>query len=228
MSEYLQQRTPAWLKARRGKLTASNAGAAVGLNPYCSPQQLFEQLTDKVPPFEGNICTRWGNTHEPNAIFEYSLMTKSRVESTGFWVHRHYKWLGGSPDGFVGETGVVEAKCPFSKKPYEKPPLYYYLQCNVLMEVTDRDFCDFVAWTPELTRVIRFKRNRDCFEYLLPYYQQFAACINNDMPPTQVTEEDKERRRATVAKFMEDDIVLNAFSNPPTSDDAPESDVSTA
>ena len=82
------------------------------------------------------------------------------------------------------------------------------------MEVTNRDFCDFVVWTPELTRVIRFKRNRECFEYLLPLYTQFAVCLNNDVPPRQECEEELANRKQRVTEFMQTDIVLNAFSNP--------------
>lgn len=42
-SASLQQRTPAWHAARKGKLTASNIGAAVGLCPWTSRQTAFNR-----------------------------------------------------------------------------------------------------------------------------------------------------------------------------------------
>ena len=42
-SASLQQRTPAWHAARRGKLTASNLGAALGLCPWTTRQQAYNR-----------------------------------------------------------------------------------------------------------------------------------------------------------------------------------------
>ena len=48
------QRTPEWHKERRGKVTASVAGAAIGVNPYQTPKALFAQLTGEVQ-FSGKL-----------------------------------------------------------------------------------------------------------------------------------------------------------------------------
>ena len=42
-SASLQQRTPAWHAARKGKLTASNLGAALGLCPWTTRQQAYNR-----------------------------------------------------------------------------------------------------------------------------------------------------------------------------------------
>jgi hypothetical protein len=109
-----------------------------------------------------NDATRWGMANEPNALLAYSAHTGNLVEPTGLHVHKHADWLAGSPDGLIGTEGIVEAKCPYwSKTPHQTIPLYYYLQINLCLECADREWCDFISWTPGAHKVIRVTRDRD-------------------------------------------------------------------
>ena len=175
------QRTPEWHKERRGKLTASVAGAAIGVNPYQTPLALYKQLTGLVE-FSGNFMTQYGTNNEPNGLLEYSIMSRAEVFPTGFHMHRTLPWLGGSPDGLVGDKGLVEVKCPFgNKKPMWEDytiPLQYFVQVQVLMEVTDREWCDLIAWRPNEQRVWRFERYRDFMQSILPAMANFHAAIS--------------------------------------------------
>ena len=129
------QRTDEWFRQRRGKLTASNMGQAIGLTPWGSPKALAKALAaDEEPtdiekavikkPAAGPLV--WGTTMEPNGLLEYMACTGKVVEETGFWQHAHLDWIGGSPDGLIGTDGIVEVKCPYTKKCYAEVPLYYY------------------------------------------------------------------------------------------------------
>ena len=150
-SHCFQQRTDAWYKARRGKLTASNFGTALGLCPWTTRQKLWNRMIDpSSDTFKGNIATNWGTDNEPNGILEYSCTTRNQVLATGFHVHKALGWLGGSPDGLVGDDGMIEIKCPFTRKVQKEVPLHYYAQINGLLEITGRKWCDFVSWTPAL------------------------------------------------------------------------------
>ena len=175
------QRTPEWHKERRGKLTASVAGAAIGVNPYQTPLALYKQLTGLVE-FSGNFMTQYGTNNEPNGLLEYSIMSRTEVVPTGFHVHKTLPWLGGSPDGLVGDKGLVEVKCPFgNKKPMWEDytiPLQYFVQVQVLMEVTDREWCDLIAWRPNEQGVWRFLRDRDFMQGILPAMANFHAAIS--------------------------------------------------
>ena len=53
----LQQRTPGWHEARRGKLTASNLAALLGQVSYTSRKQAYLRALGK-DPFSGNQATR--------------------------------------------------------------------------------------------------------------------------------------------------------------------------
>jgi len=59
--------------------------------------------------FSGNGVTDWGNEMEPLSIQEYELNELCVVETVGFVQDGNFK--GFSPDGIVGDTGLVESKC---------------------------------------------------------------------------------------------------------------------
>ena len=99
----LTQGTPEWFNARKGKLTASNFGAAAGVNPFCSRRkQLKISLGEEKWKGDISACT-WGTRNEKNAIKDYMIRTGNVVVSKGLYTHPDYEWLGGSPDGLVGD-----------------------------------------------------------------------------------------------------------------------------
>jgi YqaJ-like viral recombinase domain len=72
------------------------------------------------------------------------------VRHVGFIIDRQTYKFGVSPDGLVGDDGIVEIKCPVSRKFYPKIPEYYEYQVCALLGVTQRKWCDLVQWTPFL------------------------------------------------------------------------------
>ena len=190
----LQQGTPAWFAARRNRLTASNFGAAAGVNPYASRNKALKQLRGEEE-FTGNAACTWGTVNEPNAVTDYMIRTGNVVRTSGFHVHPHYSWLGGSPDGLVGERGMIEVKCPYKNmEPHAGVPVWYYCQVNGLMEILDRDWCDFVTWTPQKMRIYRVYRDTELFNWLFIRYQLFYACMKRgtDYLPNQTRGEKAE------------------------------------
>jgi len=153
----MEQQTPEWFEARRGRLTGSMAGAALGLAPYMSQEDclraLVRSMHDMPSEFEGNIATEWGNANEALARSAYEMETGQIVEPAGFVPFED--WSGASPDGYVGEDCLVEIKCPFgirknaepAFKPLEDQP-HYYAQIQLQLHVTGRLVCDFLQWTP--------------------------------------------------------------------------------
>jgi len=194
------QRTDEWFRQRRGKLTASNMGQAIGLTPWGSPKALAKSFAAdaepvdidkpvvKKPQFGGPLV--WGTQQEPNGLLEYMACTGKVVEETGFWQHPHLDWIGGSPDGLVDEDGLVEVKCPYTKKCYPEVPPYYYCQVNALMEITGRQWCDLCVWTPTEVKIWHIKANPHAWASLLPHYTAFwgAVCAQKQ-PPNDVKKE---------------------------------------
>src|SRR5690625_3936902 len=116
----MKQGTTQWHNARVGKLTASRAGAALGVNPWQKPDDLIRAMVREAhgaePEFVGNVATQWGHNHEPLAVLDYMNGSGNIVDDAGFYVHPEHDWLGASPDGFIGKDGLLEIKCPFSDR----------------------------------------------------------------------------------------------------------------
>lgn len=194
----MKQNTQEWHNARIGRLTASRAGAALGLNPYQSPDDLIRAMVREAkgaePDFTGNIATQWGKDHEPLAVLDYMGETGADINACALVVHPDINWLAASPDALVGDDGMVEIKCPFGlrnggkfKSINEQP--HYYAQVQVQIACTGREWCDFYQWAPHAT-----KTERVLFDYawwqkhepgLRQFYQRYLRELDN---PEHLTE----------------------------------------
>lgn len=192
-----QQGTPAWFNARKGKVTASRFGVAAGICPYTSRGKALRQelgLEENKMGEVGVKACQWGTVNEKNAVKDYMIRTGNVVTHMGFAIHPEYDWLGGSPDGLVGTEGMIEVKCPFVKQvPHVTIPPVYYCQMNGLMEILDREWCDFVSWTPTEMKVYRVYRDKPLFDYLSDRYSTFYAFMKRGCPHVpRVTSKEKE------------------------------------
>jgi putative phage-type endonuclease len=193
------QRTEEWFRQRRGKLTASTLGQALGLTPWGSPKALAaairrdlsaEGAPAAIAPSSSaigsNVAMRWGTDKEPNGVMEYMALSGNVVDETGFWEHGDLDWIGGSPDGLIGTDGLLEVKCPFTKRVYEHFPPYYYLQVNALLEITGRKWCDLFVWTPTGHKCWRVQANKQAFSELVCHYARFWAQVHSGQEPKRV------------------------------------------
>lgn len=152
------QRSKEWFEARKRRITGSMVGAILGVNPYMTPEDAMRTMVREAlgaeREFTGNVATEWGSHHEEGAEFEYTLLTGRTVTECGFFEYED--WLGASPDGLLGDGGVLEIKCPFGIRNDEAPTFkrikeelpYYYAQVQIEMLCTDRSYCHFYQWTP--------------------------------------------------------------------------------
>ena len=158
------QKTDEWFKAREGKLTASSFGQAAGLGPGSRQQLWRRQMGMEI--FEGNPATMWGEEHESDAVAAYQKAESVSVDLVGFVPHPTLAWLGCSPDFLVGSEGLGEIKCPFSQIIYPEIPTYYMAQMQGGMQITNRQWCDFVVWTPEQMSIRRVARSNEYWDWL--------------------------------------------------------------
>jgi len=158
MQQTINQRTPEWFLARRGKITASNAGAILGLNKHRSADDVMRSMVREhfglESEFKGNIATDYGTRNESNAIEEFEIENLVSVQECGFFSNND--WLGGSPDGLIGDNAIVEVKCPFGRRndkdtskflTIEEQP-HYFAQIQICLAVTKREMCHFIQWCP--------------------------------------------------------------------------------
>jgi putative phage-type endonuclease len=189
----MEQRSKEWFDSRRHKLTGSNIGAALGINPWKSPEDLIRSMVREYhgaeSEFVSNIATEYGTLHEPLAAMDYQNKTGNLVTECGFFVHPDHDWLGASPDGLVNDYGLIEIKCPFGlrnkmgadlvfKSAKDQP--HYYAQMQVEMacalETPDskhRDWCDFYQWSKHGDSLERVWFDPKWFDENLPKLREF-------------------------------------------------------
>jgi YqaJ-like viral recombinase domain len=98
----------------------------------------------------------WGNEHEPNAKHAYTQHTGRAVVDVGFILPDGTDAYGGSPDGLVGDDGLIEIKCPAPETLINYHangtfPVQYRPQVQGLLLISGRLWCDFFVFHPELT-----------------------------------------------------------------------------
>ena len=158
-----EQRTDAWLSERCGRVTASaiykvmartKTGYGADRANYHA-QLVAERLTGTPAENFTNSAMLWGIETEEQARAMYSLEVGEPVIETGFHPHPSILFCGASPDGLVGDTGLVEIKCPntathIATLTGSSIDRKYILQMQWQMECTGRDWCDFASFDPRL------------------------------------------------------------------------------
>jgi putative phage-type endonuclease len=151
-----KQGSPEWFTARQGRITASLAGAILGLDPHKGQLAAFNEITGIKAAVE-NDAMRWGKEFESKARDAYESHTSRLAFETTLWIHPECEWLAASPDGLVGADGLVELKCPHNL-PTEIPP-HHEIQMRVQMACTGRAWVDYFVWTHDGHFLQRIERD---------------------------------------------------------------------
>jgi len=159
----IEQGTPEWFAQRLGKVTASRikdvvaktkTGPSASRKNYAA-ELMLERLTGQRKESFSNAAMAWGTETEPLARLAYSIHTGLDVEEVGFIDHPSVERSGASPDGLVGDRGMLEVKCPNTATHCEWAiagviPPEHVLQMQWQMDCADRDWCDFVSYDPRM------------------------------------------------------------------------------
>lgn len=159
----IEQRTPEWFATRCGKVTASRiadlmaktkSGPAATRQNYAA-QLVAERLTGTTEPGFTSAAMTWGIDQEANARTCYEFDRDVTVAEVGFIDHPAIGMTGASPDGLVGDDGMVEIKCPGTAKHIDTlrgagAASGYVKQMQWQMACAGRQWCDFVSYDPRL------------------------------------------------------------------------------
>lgn len=162
------QRTAEWFAARAGKATASKiadimattkSGYAASRANYAA-QLICERLTGEVEPAFCSPAMAWGTEKEPEAREAYRIYNLCEVTEIGFVDHPTIPMSGASPDGLVGDDGLVEIKAPNTATHIETlrtgaVPGKYVKQMLWQMACTGRRWCDFASYDPRMPDEMR-------------------------------------------------------------------------
>lgn len=157
-----------WRSHRSKRLTSSFFGNVCKMKTTTSCASLVKQIRYQV--FKGNTSTAWGLQNESIAIAQFASQNNVEVRSSGLVVHQQYPFLAASPDGLIGENEIIEVKCPVSARsmsiesaveakrikflemkhglPSLKANHSYMYQVQGILNITGRQLCYFVVWSP--------------------------------------------------------------------------------
>ena len=201
-----------WALCRMGRPTASQADKLI------TPKKL--EPSKSAAGYRNLLLAEWlvgapldnarsafmdrGTDMEAEARAAYELLHDAEVRQVGFLLADDGRF-GGSPDGLVGESGILEIKVPSLAVHvgYLLDPASlaaeYRGQCQALMYVSGREWTDVMAYNPQLPKVIqRLERDPEyiaafdhalqvflddldaCRARLEPYRSEIAR---GDLPP---------------------------------------------
>nr|XP_042913257.1 uncharacterized protein LOC122273253 [Parasteatoda tepidariorum] len=180
-----QQNSARWMLERKKRLTASNFGVVCNKLPTTKCDTIIKKLLYFDLSTE---AMRYGKRHEVDAINALQNLNHN-VSPCGLFIDKDLPFLAASPDGLVGNDGIIEVKCP--AKCYDITPdegilsrkvtfwkvdktkknilgintnhIFYY-QVQGQLHITRKSFCLFVLWTPKGIKIENIKRDDEFWE----------------------------------------------------------------
>jgi putative phage-type endonuclease len=154
----------AWLNARAGKLTASRMSDAMdfrkdGKSGAARTKLAYEILAERTT---GDSVRHYvspamehGLVYEEDALAAYEAATGELISKAGFYDHPRIDMFGATPDGLLGQDGLIETKCPTSQTFVAwciagVVPEEHKSQMIAQLVCTGREWCEFVAYDPRV------------------------------------------------------------------------------
>jgi putative phage-type endonuclease len=188
MIEMMDQGTEEWFTIRIGKVTASRVadviaktktGYSASRDNYMA-QLVCERLTGQKGESFTNAAMQHGTETEPLARAAYEALHDVLVDEVGFVPHPTIEMAGASPDGMVGDDGLLEIKCPNTATHIEtllsqSVPGKYNTQMQFQMACTGRKWCDFVSFDNRLPEELQL------FVMRVPRDEVFIRLIESEI-----------------------------------------------
>lgn len=166
----MDQHSSEWFSARLGKVTASKVKDVMSKGRGSAPsatrqnymmQLLCERLTGKREEGFTSSAMQRGTDLEPVARSAYEIDKGVMTAETGLILHPKIEGFGASPDGLVGERGMLEIKCPNTATHVltmqsGKHDQQYEWQMFAQLACADRDWVDFVTFDDRLPDELQY------------------------------------------------------------------------
>jgi putative phage-type endonuclease len=194
----IEQGSDDWLALRRGVITASTmsrliTATGVPASNDTSRAQLHQLLAERITgeseaSFYNDDMAR-GHLLEPLARDIYSAHYHPVVECGFVTAQFDGTTIGYSPDGLVGDDGLIEIKAPRQKNHLKwmlagMVPAEHWPQVQTGLAVTGRAWCDFISYAPGLPLFVkRCRRDEATIEQLISaatYADQWIYSMMNE------------------------------------------------
>jgi len=140
---------------------------------------------------------KYDRENEETVRQELAANLKKEIKTCGLFIDSENPYLGAFPDGLIDEDGLVEIKCLLSaedltaeeaiktlprlraifdrnnKNKLNRNHKYFY-QIQGQLNITKRDYCIFVLWTPKSLKTVYVHRDKEFWQNrMLPLLKRF-------------------------------------------------------
>jgi len=165
----IQQGSEEWFASRLGKVTASRVADVMAMTksgPGAARKNymmelLCQRLTGNREDGYTNAAMQRGIDLEPVARSAYEIDKGVMVDECGLIDHPSIDMFGASPDGLVGDEGMLEIKCPNTAQHVAclrsgEPDGKYWRQMQTQMACSGRKWVDFVSFDDRLPEALQY------------------------------------------------------------------------
>ena len=164
-----EQGSAGWLECRTGRITASRisdvlatlkrGGESAQRRNY-RRELIAERLSGRSENHYVSPEMEHGIECEPIARAAYEVGCDVMVDEVGFVLHPTMDFAGGSPDGLVGDDGLIEIKCGKTTTHLDwmaegVVPEDHQAQIMWNLACTGRKWADFISFDPRLPEGLR-------------------------------------------------------------------------
>jgi len=191
----MQQNSDEWHRWRGKGIGASDSPIILGLSPWKTRIELWEQKVGVAPRDEGNYATIKGHLMEGIAREHYFVKTLIDAQPKNFeHPDPKLKYLRASLDGWNEEMKLVlEIKCPGKVAQAEaeagRVPPHYWYQMQHQMLVTGAELAHYWSFDGEKGVLIEVDRDPKAIKEILNATEKFWELITKQKPP-ELTDKD--------------------------------------
>ena len=197
-----------WLKFRKDRLGGSDAAAIMGVSPFKTIGQLFDEKLSRRPPDEPNEHMRRGNELEEEARQCFECMCDEEVFPR-VRVSSEYHWQIASLDGIsLDGSVIVEIKCPGQKDHdlalQDIIPQKYIPQLQHTMAVTGADSIFYFSYRDGKGKIVSHKRDQAYIDRLIAQEKAFYEILMKAKEKIDKLDDELELMKDEVYKLVEE------------------------
>ena len=184
-----------WIEQRKGKISASNAAAILGLSPYKTPLDAWLDIKGLRPQSEQTAAMAMGHIMEPVIADLYAKQNGVELERPSLMTHPDLSWLVGEPDRLIKgvkkgleikNVGRYMAKDWGEEEGSDQVPQHYIIQVALYMSITAYPVFDVAASIGgEYPKIYTLNQDEDLeatvLERLEDWYKKYI--LGNQEPP---------------------------------------------
>jgi putative phage-type endonuclease len=183
----IQQNTPEWLAMRKNYIGASDAPPIVGVSPWTTPYQLWQEKLSLTKEGQKTGAMHRGNVLEEPARHLFESMT-GLLTAPEVKFHPTIKYMMASMDGIdVEGKSIVEIKCP-NKQDHAiaeagEIPEKYFPQLQHQLEVCELEMAYYFSFDGETGVIVKVFRDEKYIKELLQKEKEFWECVQELRQP---------------------------------------------